>query len=83
MCTDSADRPATIQGFEGRGVLVPRGLSARDIMVGARVLEREFEVVPYTSRSMVRAVLLAIASDRGDGETGAPSSGGIESVAQA
>lgn len=29
-------------------------------MIGAEVLEREFEVIPYTSRAMVRAVLSAI-----------------------
>jgi hypothetical protein len=52
----------TIEGYEGRGVWVPDGLSARDIMEGAKVLERDFDVAPYTSRSMVRQVLLAMRS---------------------
>jgi hypothetical protein len=51
----------TIKGYEGRGVWVPDGLSAADIMVGADTLERIFEIPPYRSRDMVREVLTAIA----------------------
>lgn len=35
---------STVEGYEGRGVWVPEGLSARDIMEGAKALEREFDV---------------------------------------
>lgn len=48
--------------YAGRGVWCPNGLSAMEIMVGAGVLEREFGVVPYESRRMVRAILSAIKS---------------------
>ncbi len=46
--------------YKGHGVCVPNGLCASWIMEGAWVLEREFEVAPFTSRHMVSAVLEAI-----------------------
>ncbi len=46
-----------IEGYKGRGVYVPHGLKASWIMEGAWLLEREFEVVPYTSREMVISLL--------------------------
>ncbi len=46
--------------YKGRGVFVPDGQKASWIMEGAWVLEREFDVAPYTSREMVRAVLEAV-----------------------
>ncbi len=48
---------ARTQNYEGRGVYVPDGMSADEIMHAADVLEREFEIEPYTSRAMARAVL--------------------------
>lgn len=47
----------TIESYGERGVWVPEGMTARDIMEGARVLEREFEIAPYVSRAMAIAVL--------------------------
>jgi hypothetical protein len=46
-----------IEGYKGRGVFVPHGLKASWIMEGAWLLEREFDVVPYTSREMVISLL--------------------------
>ncbi len=46
--------------YKGRGVFVPDGQKASWIMEGAWVLEREFDVAPYTSREIVRAVLEAV-----------------------
>ena len=51
---------ATLQSYGDRGVYVPEGMTAAEIMEAARVLERDFEVEPFTSRAMVRAVLAAI-----------------------
>lgn len=53
-----------VGSFEGRGVYVPEGMSAAEIMIGAAALERKFDVAPYISREMVRAVLAAIAEAR-------------------
>jgi hypothetical protein len=50
----------TCEVYDGRGVWVPHGLSASDIMKGARVLEEQFDVAPYVSRAMVCAVLEAL-----------------------
>lgn len=47
----------TYESYEGRGVWVPRGLTAAQIMCGARVLERDFGVAPFISRAMVSAIL--------------------------
>jgi hypothetical protein len=49
-----------IESYEGRGVWVPHGLQASWIIAGAEVLQRDFEVAPYTARAMVRALLLAL-----------------------
>lgn len=53
-----------IQGFDGRGVFVPEGMEAWQIMAGARALERRHDVTPYISRCMVRDVLDAIRAER-------------------
>ena len=69
--TNASDSPAPqgdgapdgkIEGFGDRGVWVPRGMTPHEIMAGARVLEDQFDIPPYQSRSMVRAVLAAIRS---------------------
>jgi hypothetical protein len=49
--------------YEGRGVWVPDGMTAAEIMEGARVLEDKFGVEHYTARSMVRNVLEAIRAE--------------------
>ena len=60
------DRPASgraseeIDAYGGRGVWVPPGLTAREIMAGAAVLESKFGIEHYEARSMVRWVLQAI-----------------------
>jgi hypothetical protein len=46
--------------FGRRGVYVPPGMSARDIMVAAHALEARFDVAPYEARRMVRVVLSAL-----------------------
>jgi hypothetical protein len=58
----------TIEGFEGRGVYVPPGMTAREVMVGARVLEKMYDVPPYESRSMTRAILRAIREGGSDND---------------
>lgn len=63
------DRPAHIEGYNGRGVWVPAGLTAAEIMIGAAALERDFDVAPYTSRNMVIAVLQALRSVQAKDET--------------
>ena len=47
--------------FQGRGVPVPKGVEAWQIMAGARALEKRHDVAPYISRMMVCDVLAAIA----------------------
>lgn len=59
MSTESR-QAGTIEAYDGRGVWVPEGLTARDIMEGAKVLERDFDVAPFTSREMVCRVLSAL-----------------------
>lgn len=51
---------AKIENYAGRGVYVPEGMNAAEIMAGARVLESRFDVPPFLSRSMVREVLAAL-----------------------
>jgi hypothetical protein len=51
-----------IDGYGGRGVFVPPGMTAAEIMIGARVLTERWDVQHYEARSMVRDVLEAIRS---------------------
>ena len=51
-----------IESYGERGVWVPEGLTARQIMHGAAVLEHRFEVDHYLACSMVTAVLEALSS---------------------
>ena len=50
--------PGEIQGYKGRAVFVPDGFTAAQIWGAAKMLEREFDVVPYTSQHMAVAVLV-------------------------
>lgn len=50
--------PGEIQEFEGRAVFVPNEFTAAQIWGAAKMLEREFDVVPYTSQHMAVAVLV-------------------------
>ena len=63
-----SDRPGApaghVESFRQRGVWVPDGMTAEEIMVGAAVLEEKYEVEHYTARSMVRLVLEAIRRGR-------------------
>lgn len=55
----------TNETYEGRGVSVPVGLTAREIMEGTKALERgfpDFDFGHYTARAMVEAVLQATRS---------------------
>ncbi len=58
--TQDAGQAGAHGEYKGRGVFVPQGQNASWIMEGAWVLESEFDVAPYTSREMVRAVLEAV-----------------------
>lgn len=67
----------TAETYKGRGVLVPGGLSAAEIMEGAAVLMKDYDVPPYTARNMVAAVLtrlieLGLCDSRLFRETGSP-----------
>lgn len=55
----------SIEGYKGHGVFVPSGLSAAAIMEGAWALEQKFDVAPFVSRMMARAVLEAIGNIKG------------------
>lgn len=59
---DDSRQAGVIESYEGRGVWVPDGLNARDIMEVAGVLEHDFDVTPYISRVMACQVLLRIKS---------------------
>lgn len=76
---DSGRQVGTTENYGDRGVWVPDGLNARDIMLGAKTLERDFEIAPYRSRAIVRAVLSAICQGRDDGERAVFSSEDSES----
>ena len=52
----------TIARYRGRGVFVPPGMTAAEIMIGARVLEERWDIQHYQARDMVRDVLEAIRS---------------------
>jgi hypothetical protein len=56
-CVLSRKDGGTIQGYHGRGLFVPDGLTAREIMEGAAIIERECDVGPYTARDIASAVL--------------------------
>lgn len=60
VAEDESPKEEFIQAFEGRGVFVPFGMSAEEIMLGAKALEDRFDVPPYLSRAMVREVLSAV-----------------------
>ena len=54
-----------IDGYKGRGVFLSRadlavGTTAAEIMEGAWVLERQYEIPPYISRMIVSAILSAV-----------------------
>lgn len=55
------DGEGAIEFYKGHGVWVPFGQTAAEIMEGAWVLERDFDVAPFTSRMMVSAILQALA----------------------
>lgn len=60
---DTRQADATIgrsENWNGRGVWVKPGETAREIMEGAKVLEEQFDVAPFISRLMVSAVLSKI-----------------------
>lgn len=57
MPSDSGRQAGTIESYEGRGVWVPEGLTARDIREGAKLLESQFDVAPFVSDAMACAVL--------------------------
>ena len=63
MSYDSSRQAGKIENYEGRGVWVPDGLNASGIMEGAKALERQFGIAPYTARDMAIAVLLAVQSN--------------------
>lgn len=46
-----------VMTYKGRGVLVPEGMRADVILEAAWMLERCFDIAPFLSRQMVRAVL--------------------------
>lgn len=50
--------PGKVQGHKGRAVFVPDGFTAAQIWDAAKMLEREFDVVPYTSQHMAVAILV-------------------------
>lgn len=53
---------STIDVYKNRGVWVPEGMTAAEMMESSRVLEREFHIAPYTSGAMVIAVLQKVRS---------------------
>ena len=50
----------TREAYGGRGVFVPHGMTAAEIMIGASVLTERWEIQHYDARIMVRDVLEAI-----------------------
>ena len=50
--------PGEVQGYNGRTVFVPDEFTAAQIWDAAKMLEREFDVVPYTSQHMAVVVLV-------------------------
>lgn len=60
----------TIESYEGRGVWVPEGLTAREVMVGAAILEKELDAPPYSARVVASMLLEAVR--QGAGETFRP-----------
>jgi hypothetical protein len=64
--TDSSRQAGKIEAYGSRGVWVPDGMTAHEIMVGSAILEREFDVPPYSARAMMRAILPAIRSANTD-----------------
>ena len=61
----------SVQAVGQRGVWTPSGLDAGMIVECSNILERDFDVVPYTSRDMVVAVMVGVARflERQAGET--------------
>ena len=55
-----SDRCNPIQTYGDRAVYVPKGMSAAEIVEGALVLEREFDIGHYTASVMVEKVLEAV-----------------------
>lgn len=62
MSPDSDRQAGALETYEGRGVIVPRGLSARAIVEGGRALLRDYpdyDIGPYTAQNMAETVLQA------------------------
>lgn len=58
MSSDSGQ----VGAYKGRGVFVPHGLTAAEVMEGAAALEQyseDWDIPHYTARDMAAAVLLA------------------------
>jgi hypothetical protein len=64
-----ANSLAEFQSFEGRGVYVPAGLTATDIVAASRALERNFEIAPYLSHAIAIEVLQAVKARQAARET--------------
>ena len=64
QATETDEAEGTIESYRDHGVFVPSGLTAAAIMEGAWALERLFDVAPFVSRMMARAVLHAAITTR-------------------
>lgn len=64
MGTESPRQAGTIEGYKGRGVWVPEGLTAAEIMEGARALELTYDVPHYIASAMAISVLQAAQKQR-------------------
>ena len=49
-----------IEAYGERGVWVPDGMTAAEIMIGAKAVSRAFDIDDFQARSIVRVVLEAI-----------------------
>lgn len=52
------------EGYGDRGVFVPDGMTAAEIMLGAAAIESRFGLDHYEARSIVRVVLAALRADQ-------------------
>jgi hypothetical protein len=67
--TQPLDRPGQagdVGVYGKRGVYVPDGMTAAEIMIGASAIEKKFGIEHYEARSIVRDVIAAIKTLRGD-----------------
>ena len=56
----------TLEAYEGRGLWVPNGMTAVEIVKGARAITDQFDIDKFTARDIAIALLRVIRAEHSD-----------------